>query len=215
MDYTTLVAAKTTEGSIKNMINFSDLPVEVILTNAQSLMFSFLRVREMKERTTDSFTTGDTTDTLPTGFLEPVGNQIEFTGEWQGSSIVILPEEEYEQSRIYDPDNLTLLLETTPTACALTGTQILLNARCDQTYNYALWHYKSPTVLSSTNTTNWVTNRYPHVLTNFLRHFAFKHRQSDQRAVAELKEGMAYIEQINREHDYVKASYTYSHHWER
>lgn len=213
MDYTTLVADKDTEGSIKYLVNYAAVPSELILTNAQALIFSFLRVREMRLRDTDSFSEGDTSDGLPARCLEV--NSVQLTGDNQ-QRLTILPPDDFEDTLNYEADSDPPTLEEgTPSRCTITGTQLLIDVTADDTYNYSIWYYGYPEPLSTTSPTNFLTDRYPHILTAGVRHYAFDYRQHKDLAADELQKLMGYIQRANVEADYQTAAYTFQHHWER
>jgi hypothetical protein len=74
MTYDTLVAGKTTVGSIQYWINYARIDSDTVLTEAQATIFQRLRVREM--RTLDSSITvnaGDFAKPLPANVLEVRG----------------------------------------------------------------------------------------------------------------------------------------------
>lgn len=76
MTYASLVAAKGTSGSIANWVAYTLLDLPPILDEAQSLLYQYLRVREM--RTTFSFTmlAGMASIDLPARFLDPIGRAL-------------------------------------------------------------------------------------------------------------------------------------------
>lgn len=209
MDYTTLTSDKTTEGSIKHMVNWGALPVESILVNAQSLIFSTLRVREMRTYTDDTFADGSASDTLPDRFLEAVS--LHLTSD-DASEIAILDMQHF-QTRVGYQSGTTDLEEGTPTFCFIDSTAINLNVICDDDYTYRLYHYVRPALLSGSNTTNFLTDRYSHLLDAALRYFSFEHIQNDAAADRWLQKLGGYITQANIEHDYQKASIQYELYW--
>src|ERR1051326_2916138 len=79
MTYATLVGDKNTAGSIARWVNYSKLDADQILQEAQSLIYSMLRVREMRAHLNFSMRQGGDRVALPTGFLDPIG-QISFLG---------------------------------------------------------------------------------------------------------------------------------------
>src|ERR1700738_5318118 len=73
MDYTTLIADKTTDGSIRRWVNHSDVDAVTVLTEAQALIFQSLRVREMRTVFSDiAMAIGNSSTALPSGFLDPI-----------------------------------------------------------------------------------------------------------------------------------------------
>jgi hypothetical protein len=79
MNYTSLVAPKGTTGSIANWINYSKLDLPVIVDEAQSLLFSLLRVREMRTEWTFGMAVGEAQKALPSRFLDPIGRLYDIT----------------------------------------------------------------------------------------------------------------------------------------
>jgi hypothetical protein len=73
MTYTSLIAAKGTAGSIANWVNYTKLDVSTILDEAQALIYSQLRTREMRSQRLFALTAGASKISLPTGFLDPIG----------------------------------------------------------------------------------------------------------------------------------------------
>lgn len=73
MTYSTLIGLQTANGSIKNWVNYSKLDVETVLSDAQSLLFDFLRTREMRTTWTFGMAVGRSEIDLPDRFLEPIG----------------------------------------------------------------------------------------------------------------------------------------------
>ena len=79
MTYTSLVGDKNTAGSIARWVNYSKLDADQILQEAQSLIYSMLRVREMRAHFNFTIGQGGDRVALPTGFLDPIG-RISFLG---------------------------------------------------------------------------------------------------------------------------------------
>jgi hypothetical protein len=73
MSYTSLVADKNTAGSIARWVNYSKLDADQILQEAQSLIYSMLRVREMRTHFNFDVAVGGDRVALPGGFLDPIG----------------------------------------------------------------------------------------------------------------------------------------------
>lgn len=76
MTYTNLIATKGTAGSIANWVNYTKLePVlPTILEEAQTLIYSLLRVREMQATLTFKLAASLTWYDLPTRFRDPIGD---------------------------------------------------------------------------------------------------------------------------------------------
>jgi hypothetical protein len=73
MSYASLVADKNTAGSIARWVNYSKLDADQILQEAQALLYSLLRSREMRTHFNFDMAAGSSQLALPTGFLDPVG----------------------------------------------------------------------------------------------------------------------------------------------
>jgi hypothetical protein len=216
ISWTTLTAGKSTEGSIKNLINFSELPTTTILENAQGLIYQFLRVREMLERVEDTFADDAISDSLPARFREAKSIWLIGDNGADKRRLDIHPHDTYEAKLEYDPDvEIPTRRAGTPSFCTVTSTLILLDVKCDEDYPYAMWCYRGGAPLSASVETNFLTDRYPHILTEAIKHFAFDHRQADERADKALKKCMAYIEKANVENDYQNAAMVFELAWER
>lgn len=243
MSWTSLTAAKGTAGSIANWVSYSLLDITTILDEAQSLLYSMLRVREMRTHTVFTMAVGGAWQTLPARFLDPIGsmqavgfnypfihkdigfinenrNFSETTGTFlaspvattSGSSIVtltlashgfsqdstinlvgatavggIMIDGTYEiygvpttntftvdfgtaasgtasgggSALTYTCDNLT---EGTPQFWAIDDGRIRFDQAFNTTTLCRLNYYQSLALLSASNLTNFLTDRYPHFL---------------------------------------------------
>lgn len=79
MTYTSLVGDKNTAGSIARWVNYAKLDADQILQEAQSLLYSMLRVREMRAEFNFNMAQGTAQLGLPARFLDPIG-KISFLG---------------------------------------------------------------------------------------------------------------------------------------
>ncbi len=79
MNYTSLVAPKGTTGSIANWVNYSKLDIVAVVDEAQSLLFSLLRIREMRKEWTFGMAAGEAQIALPARFLDPIGRLYDIT----------------------------------------------------------------------------------------------------------------------------------------
>ncbi|MBV8755411.1 MAG: hypothetical protein JO328_21365 [Hyphomicrobiales bacterium] len=73
MSYASLVGDKNTAGSIARWVNYSKLDADQILQEAQSLLYSMLRIREMRAHFNFDLAQGADRVALPAGFLDPIG----------------------------------------------------------------------------------------------------------------------------------------------
>lgn len=79
MNYNTLVGPKGTAGSILNWAGWSKVDVGTVVDEAQFLLYSMLRVREMKTPWTFGMIVGQCAQPLPTRFLDPIGKIFDLT----------------------------------------------------------------------------------------------------------------------------------------
>jgi hypothetical protein len=85
MSWSTLTAAKGSSGSIATWINYSKLDTETVLDEAQSLIFSMLRCREMRTEWTFGMPVSGSAVAIPSRFLDPMGRLYDVTnGVWLG-----------------------------------------------------------------------------------------------------------------------------------
>lgn len=73
MSYTSLSAAKSVSGSVANWVNYSELDVPVIIDEAQTLLYTLIRTREMLSQYAFTMPVGGSYIALPARFLDPVG----------------------------------------------------------------------------------------------------------------------------------------------
>ena len=159
MNYTTLVAAKSTDGSIRNWLNYDRIPAEIILTEAQARIYQHLRTREMRASVDLTIASGDITAPLPTGYIDP----IKMTHRDNRWAFVHKMQEDLREVRFWDEDagNYT---QGTPSAFSVFNEVLNFDMRADQAYPVVFDFYKRPDALSGANETNWLTTRYPHLL---------------------------------------------------
>lgn len=159
MSYSTLIAAKTTAGSIKRWVNYSELDAEQIVLEAQALLYQTLRVREMRYEFSDlSLADGDSYKALPTGFLDPIALK-DITNN---IDLRLVPEPDLIRSRVYET---AVLIDGTPQRYAIFGEKLQFEYTYESAATLKLVGFKTPDVLAtSTNETNFLTSRYPHLL---------------------------------------------------
>lgn len=73
MTYTSLTAPKGTAGSIANWVSYTLLDITTIVDEAQPLIYSLLRTREMMTEYSFSMAVGEASIALPARFLDPIG----------------------------------------------------------------------------------------------------------------------------------------------
>lgn len=74
MTYTTLLAPKGQPGSIATWVGYTKLDLPTVLDEAQSLLYSMLRVRSMRTEWTFGMSVGMSEMPLPDRFLDPIGS---------------------------------------------------------------------------------------------------------------------------------------------
>lgn len=158
MDWTTLTGAKTAAGSLRRAINYAELDSDAVLEDAQGLLFQTLRVREMRASSTLTLNVGDSLKALPAGFLDPIGyitdtDNNRYTQRTQG---YIIGERAYDSNRV--------LVSGQPTCFAIFDEALQFDVSFDTGRVLNLLYYKTPALLSASNTTNFLTTRWPHLL---------------------------------------------------
>lgn len=245
MSYTSLTAAKGTSGAIATWVAYTLLDVVTIVDEAQTLLYSMLRAREMLTDMRFSMGVGDAHLDLPARFLDPVGdimltsfnvpvrhmdgNAIQrarsytelsgtldtdpFTTVSGSTSVTVALEAHgFSQDSVFNTEGATAVggvtingtfpiisieedtfvidiasLGSTPTSSA-TGGGAAVDYLCDNLTQgipvaWGIWnekiyfdvafsqqslgtlqYYQSLALLSSTNLTNFLTNRYPQLV---------------------------------------------------
>lgn len=210
MNYTTLVADKSTEGSIKYFVRHSEVPSTYILERAQDAIYQILRVREMVKRSEGTITAATSELTLPTDLLEVMS--LFRTGTNSGR--IIMLDQEHFESRL-GVDGTGALFEGTPSFCTYDQTKIYFDCTADDDYPYRLWYMQKPALLSGSNETNFLTTRYGNLLEAMCKHYAYEHRENDGKAASELEKAMAYITKANEEYDMFRQNIQTELYWSR
>lgn len=273
MNFNDLIGPKSRAGSIQNFVKFKPVPAEVILEEAQALIYSQLRVREMRASSLVSLGVGAFTAALPTGYLDPISMQ-----DREGWNVI---PELYESDdilnrrRLYNNDVVTTLSGTiTAGAASLTvasaaefpttgsysiviESEVLLvtagqgtttwtvtrgyagttaaahssgatvdgslesgtpmhvavfdelfqfDLKADEARKLDLVYFKSLTLLSASNTTNFLTRRYPHLVRVACNARAAAFMKDNEERDTNTKELFALIEAANVESDLGKAA---------
>jgi hypothetical protein len=209
MDYTTLVDAKTVDGSIKNWVNWSQTPSEVILAEAEAWIYRTLRVRKMHTLQAGDITMGAATLDLPTGYKATTSFR---RSGLNPGPIKIVPVELFEQILVTD-ENADPQLGC-PTVACMDGTVFRFNCTADTDYTYRLWYFGALPALSGSNLTNFLTDDLPDVLRNACLYRAFDHLK--QWAAATRNENLAKegINLANAEWDMERQEFSFENYWE-
>ena len=193
--YADLVAAKTTDGSIKQWVNNSFIPATTILTEAQAWIYQRLRVREMLTSTTGSLALAADTITLPTRYKAP--KFLMFTANSTVAKSVptyrpvdfVVTQFEYDGS-----GNRTT---GRPNLWGADATNLQFEKKADQAYPYYLLYYQSLAALSGSSTTNFLTDSYPRLLRATCSFMGFEFLKDTDRQVYWLKVAMGEISDAN------------------
>jgi hypothetical protein len=287
MTYNSLVANKGTAGAIANFLSYAKLTSEIptILDEAQGLLFTLLRTREMRTKTRFLMPQGNSVQVLPVRFLDPISRM--FTPDWNipldhkdesflsqnrnytpltgtlgtnpfttvnGSNTVTvnLTNHGFNQesafyttgattfagmtvpiagtfdvTSIVDVNNFTIditLLGSTPTSSVAGGgaaityqVDILIQgtprwwAIWDEAMHFdvafsqpiicELMYFQSLPLLSSTNQSNFITNRYPHLLRPACQAQAAAFMRDDATYQREVTRLTAITQAVNAEND--------------
>lgn len=191
--FSTLVGTKATEGSIKWLANHALVPSAQILTESEAFIYSRLRVREMIATATVTAAIGASTFTLPTGFLEP----IRLLPDGWGDPLPFVHEALHERYREEDGD----LYTGDPSQWTIADEVGVFDSQLTTAFSGRMTYYKTPTALSVSNETNFLTNRYPTALRYTLMAFAYDHRKRRADATEMRLLAMNEIEEANRESD--------------
>lgn len=161
MNYTQLVASKATANSIAAWLNWDLAPSTDILAEAESALYSQLRVREMKTMTTGTIADGDLTLAMPTDFIASIS--LRRSGSAAGPITILDSQHMEERNQI---DGTGAFIEGVPTECQIIGDPPVayLNCEANDAFPYRLVYFKRPAALSGSNLNNFLTVRYPKLL---------------------------------------------------
>ncbi len=162
MDYSTLTSGKSVAGSIRNWINRDTTDPDTVLTDAQSLIFTKLRHWRMKSEAVGTMTASATAVALPSDFLDVRNRRaLRITGI-QAARLRQGDEESVQSCWQYDGSGNRTVGQ--PAWYYFNGTNVVLDAACDQAYPYLFNYYARPAALSTASTTNFLTNEYSRFL---------------------------------------------------
>jgi hypothetical protein len=157
MDYTTLIAGKSTTGSIRRWVNRDSVDVEAIIPEAQEWIERTLRVREQLRRTTALVTAvGSATVTPPVDLISPLVWQI--TGPQAYGAIPKRSAFTVENSQVF-----------TGTASQSNGrpsyyyhdeTLLVLDKPADAIYTTRMLYHAKANAIGTATTTNYLTGSY-------------------------------------------------------
>jgi hypothetical protein len=193
VNYATLIADKATAGSIRSWINHSLLDVVQIVEEAEALLAQTLRVREMRASTVLALAAGDSFEPLPAGFLDPIAlrdvtNQVTLRQR---------TESDLESLRRYDN---AVLAAGTPANYAIFDEALQFETQYEAAASLRLVYFRRWPPLAAANT-NFLTDRYPHLLRTACLAQAHAFRNNDTRAQLELTKLASLIQRTNAESD--------------
>lgn len=208
VNYTTLVADRATDGSIKNWINYARLPSTTILTEAEAWIYQRLRAMDMLTlNKTVAIASGDDTVSFPTNY--------------RYSLILSIPGY-INRIRLREPGEFysSLGLDTSglkpsdvPTEMCEMGGVMQLNTRANQAYTAHWAYYAALTALSGANETNFLTDKYPTLLRHVCMMFAYEFRKDKEREAMYAAKAMKAIDDANVHEDERLATLELDFHW--
>lgn len=159
MDYTTLIADKNTDGSIKSWISYGKVPSTVILEEAQTELYRRLRTREMRVTVDVPLALGANTAALPARYIDPIYMRLRNENYYLKHK----PQHDLEGHMIWD-SGLNNWATGLPSFFSVYNEIINFDRRADQTYTLRFSFYRQPELLGPTVQTNFLTERYPRLL---------------------------------------------------
>jgi hypothetical protein len=190
VDYTTLIAGKDTFGSIKSWANHSVLDAPGILTMAQAWIYERLRAREMRAETTIALAEGASSVAFPTNYLQVIELR------WFGEDRALYFVHENLLKRYTDPD--TEEVETgVPTRFTEFDEAFQFDVAAQEDLSGSLLYYRTPDPLSPTNTTNFLTRRWPTLVKTACMALAYDDRKRDTDAKDMFLKAESMIDEIN------------------
>lgn len=197
MTYSSLSGAKTAAGSIRRWLNYAELDVDQIIEEAQALIFQTLRVREMRTEFSDiTLAAGESSVALPAGFLDPIA----LKDKTNNIDLDLVSEDEMVRKRAYDTDG-ELITASAAYYYAIFQERLQFEIEYDTAATLTLIGYKAPTFVSSSNETNFLVNRYPHLMRVACMAQAADFMNNTEREQRYLAKLAAMIQQTNLESD--------------
>jgi len=168
INYTTLVASKSTAGSIANWLNHADVQsaAPTIIAEAEAAIYRDLRHWRMIASTAGTMTSnpgGQPTVVdyvpLPADYLE---DRVFYVTGVNYQKMTRKTMEEVIASYAYDGSGYRQVQQ--PMWYFSDATNLKFDSAPDQAYPYLLYYYCQPTALGATNLTNFITQFYPRLL---------------------------------------------------
>jgi len=204
MNYSSLVGDKNTAGSIARWVNYSKLDGDVVLAEAQAILYSLLRVREMVTRDVSlAMNIGDFSKPLPANFLDPI-----HLCDASNNHYELRTPKDLLRRRVID-QTTQAPVQGQPLYWSVFDEALQFECSFSMAVGMQLMCYKSQPPLSNGNQTNFLTNRYPHLLRKacVLQAWDFMRNETEYaKAKADLEEAIALV---NAEADLVFRSASY------
>lgn len=195
MTYQTLAGAKTVPGSIRSWINWELVDVEGVMLDAQAFIYTQLRVRQMEALETIALSAGASSAPLPDRFLDPVEMRDITHG---GAEIENVHITDLEAVRYWDNG---VLSEGVPCRYSVYGEDLQFDVRADRATSARLLYYRQPAYLSVAAPTNFLTEKFPHLLRAALLVYAAKNFKSQSIYEREVRELILSIAAVNTQDD--------------
>ncbi|MCA0341106.1 MAG: hypothetical protein LCH99_15445 [Proteobacteria bacterium] len=208
MDYATLVAGPDVKGSIQYAINYARIDSEGILEEAQAWIYSKIRTRDMIATADVPIAEGLATAEFPPGYLDAI-----HFGVPGYINRLRLKDVEWFRTHLGWDENAALP-DGLPTYWCDTGSAINLNTKADQDYTAKMVFYRRPTALSSSNTTNFLTTRYPTLLRRACLMFAAEARKEYDTLDREEVRALQAVKDIMVEDDVAKRGMELDFNWD-
>lgn len=161
MDYTTLIASKTTSGSIRRWMNYDALDVDAVIEDAMGWINARLRVPAMRKDWTGTIALNAETLSFPSDFVEEVWFGHTYPGRGRIHGMIPADAEALRTRN----ETTGALDERQPSRYWLGSDPPVarFDARADRAYNVRLV-YLGKLALDSGTPTNWLTSRYPRIV---------------------------------------------------
>lgn len=157
MNFDDLIGPKSRAGSLQNFVRYKPVPAQVVLEEAQALIFSQLRIREMRASALITLSVCAFTASLPTGYLEPLSMQ-----DREGWNVIpdgYVSEDLLNRKRLHDLDVVTTLAAAILTAGA-TSIQVASAAEFRTSGSYSIRIDDEVMLMTAgQGTTTWTVTR--------------------------------------------------------
>lgn len=191
MTFTVLTGAKTVTGSIKSWQNYAKVDAEGVLVDAEAMIFTRLRVQQMRASESLSAGVGKSNIDLPDGFIDPIRLR-DITND---CDITLKDEGQLEGIRSWTAG---VLDSGDPAYYAIFDEVINFDCKVTTAFSARMLFYRQPDALSTSNETNWLTRRYPHVLRMACLAAAARFSHDDELFNREQRLCFAEIDEINK-----------------